>query len=164
VRFNQNFAVAFMLPAALFFVVSFAVMNGFSVLTYVFHLSESRILVGILMLGLVTWSAGVCLFMLNTQIIKLMEGYGRYNPARMFLWIQKRRFKKLCDRISKLDAQYKQYLSNGKEFPLTHHTERNALMLKQVSEFPDQERFILPTAFGNRLKTFCKITTTSDKY
>lgn len=45
-------------------------------------------------------------------------------------------------------------LEQGREFPDDRLMKRNRLKLEIVESFPDQERWLLPTSFGNTIRAF----------
>lgn len=79
--FDKNFALSYMLPIALFFGATIGIMHGFGLLPNAIPLTEVRILLGILLASITLWMGGACLFMMNVTIVRLMEGYGKCNPA-----------------------------------------------------------------------------------
>jgi hypothetical protein len=83
-----------------------------------------------------------------------MEGYGRFNPAHLFSFIEKLRFKNLLEEISKLDAQYRLFEGQEMECPPKLSSQYSKLMFERVQRFPDEEGWLLPTSFGNTIRAF----------
>ena len=152
--FDRNFVVGYVLPAAIFLGISLVLLHGFGLLPHVFVLTEADIPLFILIAGIASWIVGLCLFIVNVDIVGLMEGYGRFNPARFFGRVQTQRYRELNSAISELDKKYKECISNGEKFPDELQPKRSELMLKRAMQFPDQERWLLPTAFGNAIRAF----------
>ncbi len=155
--FDRNFVIGYFLPFAAFLAVSavsIGLMGGFGLFPGLLTLSKADILVGTTIYGLVSWLGGVGLLATNRDIFRLMEGYKQFNPARLFAWIQKNRYRRLHrDRLS-LDEQFKCYRDRKEEVPQELRNERNELMRREARQFPDQERWLLPTAFGNTIRAF----------
>jgi hypothetical protein len=83
-----------------------------------------------------------------------MEGYRKYNPLKLFGWMEKRRYHNMKSELEKLDDEFRECISSKTEFPVKSRTRRNELMRQLAEEFPDKEEFLLPTPFGNVLRSF----------
>lgn len=155
--FDRNFAIGYFLPVIIFVAVSFGLLCEFNpsqiILTPNIE-SKFSVLTGVTIIGLLSWLGGVFLFAVNRDLLRLMEGYGRFNPARLFCFVEKRRYKRLKQAISQLDAEYKACESEKKEFPQEICSKRVKLMQEIVKRFPDEERWVLPTSFGNTIRAF----------
>src|SRR5688572_12868749 len=128
---DRNFAIGYVLPASAFLVVSLWIMNRFALLPNVFPLVEAHILLSIITISIASWVGGVGLLIMNRDIVRLLEGYGKFNPARfLFARIQKLRYERLRIEIFDLDRKYKQYVLDNMEFPLELLNKRSELMLK----------------------------------
>jgi hypothetical protein len=152
--FDRNFAVGFFLPIAVFITLTEWILGPF------FHgpdlrmFFESNLLAGTTVIGLLTWVGGIVLVAINRDLYRLIEGYGKYNPLRLFTWSEKLRYFRINRKLSKLDEKYQEYIVAKKAFPIKLQTNRNELIRKLAEEFPDKEDFILPTPFGNVLRSF----------
>ncbi|HNM35434.1 MAG TPA: hypothetical protein PKI33_00155, partial [Anaerolineales bacterium] len=80
--------------------------------------------------------------------------YGKYNPVKLFQWFEQRRYKKAVAELDKLDDEYRECYAAKKEFPAKSRTRRNEIMRQLAEEFPDKEEYLLPTPFGNVLRSF----------
>jgi hypothetical protein len=150
---DRNFVIGFFLPFATFIAVTFGLANGYDLLPQVLQVLKADLLLGTTVLGLATWLGGTILLAVNRDLYGLLEGYGRFNPFRLFAWIERRRFKKLRQAILALDEKYKYYTSINSNLPQTLVNKRARLMQKEVEQFPD-EVWLLPTAFGNAIRAF----------
>jgi hypothetical protein len=148
--FERNFAMAFFMPIALFVALSLLILDQFQIRTIVPAL-QMDILLGTTLFGLLSWLGGILLLVTNRDLYRLLEGYGKYNPAKLFGWIEKRRYRKLVETRDKLDDEYR---AAGDNFPVEKRSERNRIMRELAERFPDNERWLLPTAFGNTLRAF----------
>lgn len=152
--FDRNFAVGYILPSSIFLVMNLGLAIEFELLPDLLNWLHSNPLIGITIIGFISLVGGVILMAANLNIIRIMEGYGRLNPLRLLLGIERRRYKKLHAEISTLDHEYKTCISTSKEFPTNSRLMRNQLMRKASERFPDQETLLLPTAFGNSIRAF----------
>lgn len=155
--FDRNFAIGYFLPVTVFLVANIAFLNTLGLLPNILSLNTSNevdTLIGATMLGLISWIGGIFLVATNRDIIRLMEGYGSFNPLRLFSFIEQWRYKQIKRRISKLDKKYIEYNNMKMEFPIHLRNTRNHLMQRMVERFPDNERWLLPTSFGNTIRAF----------
>jgi hypothetical protein len=151
--FDRNFATAFFLPSALFLSASLYLGDVVGLFPGLLGLVQSNLLVGTTMIGLLAWFFGVALLVLNREIIRLMEGYGRYNPAKITLGFQKRRYARIKAELEEID-DLRAKLPHGTELPLERAYRRMDLMLELADRFPDDEGWVLPTSFGNTIRAF----------
>lgn len=156
--FDRNFVIGYFLPVALFATVTFALLAGFGllpsstdVLSYFSALNTEASapentaigtlapLVNTTIFALVLWLVAVFLLAINRTVYRLMEGYGPVNPARLFAWRERRRYRKLQNRKEKLASDSKEKLR---------------LLREEAVQFPPREGQLLPTRFGNTLRAF----------
>lgn len=158
--FGREFAIGFLLPIAVFISASWLMLLGFESLHI--HLAQDRllarlgdqVLLGATIFAFVLWLGAVTLLALNRSIIQFKEGYGAWNPLRLLLFLQIRRFRKIHARIAELDQERETLSSLGQVMSSRKSEERRKLKRRAVYEFPHQERFVLPTAFGNSIRAF----------
>jgi len=114
-------------------------------------LQEDQEILGAAAFLFVLWMGGVLLLGLNRSIIRLKEGYGAWNPAKLFAFIERRRFRRLTERLEeiKADLVLAEDLGEEKDF-----AERRRLRRIVARRFPDSEDLLLPTAFGNTILAF----------
>jgi hypothetical protein len=152
--FDRNFVIGFFLPVAIFITFSILIVNPYPFGAQVIDFLKSDLLVGTTALGLLSWVGGVVLLALNRDLYRLMEGYRKYNPLKLFGWMEKRRFQSVVNELQKLDDEFRECISSKTEFPVKSRTRRNELMRQLAEEFPDKEEYLLPTPFGNVLRSF----------
>ncbi|HNS49864.1 MAG TPA: hypothetical protein PKO09_01645 [Anaerolineae bacterium] len=154
--FHRSFMVGYFVPAAVFVALCLLVANEFGFLAAIDTktLNEAEILLGTAIIGLVSWFGGICLLATNREVLRLMEGYGQFNPVQLFAGIEQRRYRELKEDISKLDQEYSAHTSSGEQPPPQLRAKRNRLMRKAAERFPDEERWLLPTSFGNTIRAF----------
>lgn len=148
--FERNFAMAFFMPVAIFIGASLLLFEQYQI-TQVLPALNLDTLVVATILGLISWLGGILLLVTNRDLYRLIEGYGKYNPLKLIGRMQKRRFQKLHEKLEKLDDEYR---IAGNSFPAEKRDERNEIMKELADHFPDGERWLLPTAFGNTIRAF----------
>lgn len=155
--FDKNFAIGYFLPITAFLVISLFLLNEFDLLSKVISLNQpAQIdkLINITIVGLLSWTISILLLGANREILRLMEGYGRFNPTRIFAVIEKRRYYRLQEEKSQLDEKYKKLRDSGNDIPLELINKRNKILRALAERFPDDERWLLPTSFGNIIRAF----------
>lgn len=138
---DRDFIIAFFLPALVFEVACAFLLSVF--------FPEDPALSGSLIsrltdptyLGLAALGA-IILLALNRQIIRMVEGYGAFNPARLFTWLQSLRFDLLRFELVELERRRDPALRNR----------YGELLRRWAYEFPDIEDWLLPTRFGNIIR------------
>jgi hypothetical protein len=154
--FGRNFAVGFLLPAAVLMPTALLVAGSFNnqilevtvkeVNSFRSHPSTLDLTLFLFFL----WISGILLLALNTAIIRLKEGYGKWNPANLWKSLERRRFNRQNERLRDLDREYRAGLSSDAEIT----KERNEVGQLLANRFPDREDLVLPTAFGNTIRAF----------
>jgi hypothetical protein len=148
--FERNFAMAFFMPVIIFIGVSLLILEQYQ-FSQILTTISSDTLIGVTLLGLGSWLGGIVLLASNHDLYRLLEGYGKYNPVRLLGGFQRRRFLRLQNRLKKLNNEYR---NAGSDFPAHKRTTRNKIIKVLAEHFPDDERWLLPTAFGNTLRAF----------
>jgi hypothetical protein len=152
--FDRNFVIGFFLPVAIFITFSILIINPYPFGSQVVAVLTTDLLVGTTALGLLSWVGGIVLLALNRDLYRIMEGYRKYNPLKLFGWMEQRRYQSKISELEKLDDEFRQCISSKTEFPTKSRTRRNELMRQLAEEFPDKEEYFLPTPFGNVLRSF----------
>lgn len=148
--FDRNFAMAFFMPMIIFIGATLLILEQYN-LTQIIDLVDSPTLIDVTIIGLVTWLGGIVLLVSNPDLYRLIEGYGRYNPVKLLGNLQKNHFLNLKYQLEKLDDEYRK---KGSEFPINKRTKRNRIIKELAEHFPDEERWLLPTSFGNTIRAF----------
>jgi hypothetical protein len=152
--FDRNFVIGFFLPVAVLITFSILIINPYSFGAQAVDFLKTDLLVGTTTIGLLSWVGGIILLAINRDLYRLMEGYLKYNPLKLFGWMEKRRYRKVINELEKLDHEYRACIDAKTEFPAESRIKRNKLMEQLVEEFPDKEELLLPTPFGNVLRSF----------
>jgi len=158
--FGREFAIAFLLPVAVFIPASLLVASSF----VIFHTSQTlqninvfvhhEALLGATLFVFLLWLGAVTLLALNRAIIRTKEGYGKLNPARLLLSRQRRRFRRRQSELQELSDRARTLKVLGQELDSASERRRYQLALSLSTEFPHAEAFVLPTAFGNTIRAF----------
>lgn len=75
-------------------------------------------------------------------------------PIKLFAWFERNRYQKAVSDLKKLDKDYIECLKKNEVFPDKSRIRRNNIIRELAEEFPDQESLLLPTPFGNVLRSF----------
>lgn len=152
--FDRNFAIGFFLPFALAIAASLYLLDYYGLSRIILPTLQKDLIVGGTVSGLLAWLGGILLLVTNRDLFRVLEGYGKLNPLRLTIWLERSRFRHLNSEIKKLDDEYRKHLEANTEFPEEQKTRRNRLMVERFERFPDREGQILPTPFGNTLRAF----------
>ena len=103
-----------------------------------------------LLLTVAVIGCSLVLLAVNIKLIRLLEGYGDWNPLRLVLRRQKRRYRGLHGELENIDKTE----TTDKNRAETTDGRKAALLRQLSTQFPDQERYVLPTRFGNIIRAF----------
>lgn len=155
--FDRNFVIGYFLPISIFIAAGLWLSTGLKlpgVPVYQDIGNQLDTALGITVIGLFSWLGGVFLLAVNRDVLRLLEGYGRLNPARLFHFIEKMRYKRLKTAIEDLDKEYQSCITEQREIPKDIRSKRAKLKQEIVNFYPDNERWVLPTSFGNIIRAF----------
>ena len=163
--FEKNFAIGFFLPVITFAFISISLLGKYELLPQFLKLNTASQTEFIFKIGIITlfsWLASILLLVTNTDLIRFVAGYGKFNPFRLFNWLEKKRYIHHKNTISKLNKEYVKNYEINNELQIKEiqekidniYKERNKFMLKMVEMFPDKEDLLLPTSFGNIIRAF----------
>lgn len=154
--FDRDFTVGYFLPVGLFLAASLTLAGELGWLPAVdwTAVSETDLLVGSTLAGLAAWVGGVGLLVLNRDLIQLLEGYGAYNPVKALAPLERRRFRRLQAELDQIKTQRQAARDRGEPVAPAVESRRMQLMTEWAARFPDDEQWLLPTAFGNTIRAF----------
>ncbi len=154
---GRNFIIGYFLPSFTLIVSIYLLDAQYNFLPANLDLtfvSQLKVLEQVTVLGLLALLTGIILLVCNRNIIKFLEGYGQFNPLRLFAWIEKSRFDKLERKINQIESIYHKCSEQQKNVPPEIKEKYRLLKEKRVVRFPDDKQWLLPTAFGNILRAF----------
>jgi hypothetical protein len=139
---GRDFVIAHVLPMVAFVAAVLAVLEAFGHAELRAALQADILSeVSVLLLGV--WIAATLLLLLNHDIVRFFEGYGRWNPWQLFSPVERRRLRALGDEIEDLRRRGE----TG--------TERFMQLRQRMAvRFPHDESLLLPTALGNTIRAF----------
>ena len=152
--FDRSFFIGFFLPATLLFSGLAA-----SVLIFVdindkarnFFLEKN--VFGATLVIVLIWLIAILLMAINRPIIRLLEGYGRRNPFRLFLPMHKKEFEQqILPRLGKLEKIIYARKRGVKE-PDQEENFR-LLLWEAVNTYPESADLVLSTRLGNVMRAY----------
>lgn len=152
--FDRNFAVGYFLPVSIFITISGFLLGQYGFAPNIVTYLATDLLVGTTILGLLSWVGGILFLAINRDLYRIMEGYGKVNPVKLFSWFEKRRYQNAISELEKLDDEFRECYAAKQDFPTKSRARRNEIMRQLAEEFPDKEEYLLPTPFGNVLRSF----------
>jgi hypothetical protein len=147
--FDRNFAIAFYLPVSIFLAASWLLLELVGLWAKLGSHLTSVTLVETTMAVLAAWIGGILLLVLNRDIYRFLEGYGKYNPLRWFKDLPKKKYAKKTAQLKQLNEEY-----SKPDFTDAQRQERNGLMHEIAEAYPEKPNHLLPTSFGNTLRAF----------
>jgi len=151
--FGRDFIIGYFLPAAIFVAASLA-LRWASDLSIPLSLQKDTILRDATVFGFVSWFGGILILATNRNILRLLAGYGRFNPFNLVKRVEKTRFERIRRNKDKLDKWHRRRLEIGKHLPAKLQDVRIKLTGLTVDEFPANVGDLLPTSFGNTISAF----------
>jgi hypothetical protein len=151
--FGKSFAIGFFLPSA---VLLLAFQRLFAAFKY--DLLPTAIKVndplGVAVSIFVLWMGGVTLMALNRPIIRFFEGYGDLNPLRVLKRGKERAFDRLAAANTELVNQIIAADVARVQVPPDRDVLYGKLLLRAATKFPERRDLVLPTRFGNAIRSF----------
>jgi hypothetical protein len=140
--FDKRFVVSAFLPAVAFSIASLWLATDLGLVDigalWAYATTEGEILGGAGIL-LALWLLALSLLAANNFIIRRLEGYGPWRRLGWMMWWERRKFRRLRDRIA---AAAKGSL------------EQRRLQSLRATLYPPREEELLPRAFGNVVRAF----------
>jgi hypothetical protein len=138
---HRSFVIGFLLPAILFCAYMDFICRPETNLSGIFE--QSRLL----KYTLSSVVLAILLTAINRPMVRLLEGYGRFNPLRLRLPMARCHFKKY---IAPLYAEAKRVEEARMQDPLVKPTipDFAKKLSNAVRTYPDREELLLPTRFG----------------
>lgn len=150
--FDRNFALGYFLPSALYIIATLYLLDTIGMSSKSFL--QQDLLIGTTTIGVISWLFAILLLGFNNSVYRLLEGYGRYNPLRIFLRLERWKFNRTIEELNKLNEKYYEFQARNKELPIDLRIKRNRTIQKLAEKYPDRLEWILPTPFGNTIRAF----------
>ncbi|HSK81758.1 MAG TPA: hypothetical protein VLQ45_35230 [Thermoanaerobaculia bacterium] len=150
---DRSFFIGFLLPSVLFTTGVYLLLRSLGIEAQPDLLPPSDPILDVTAFGLAISIIAIVLLVINRPLTRILEGYGRFNPFRTLLFLERRRYHKLQNKIKQAKQERAKH-STQKELPAELANQLIANYQMMAERFPDQEAFLLPTAFGNTLRAF----------
>ncbi len=147
--FDKSFVISYLIPSVILSLGFIGLLSAFGIADLPSYLTDTNPIIGTAVIALSAWVIGILFMGANRDIVRVLEGYGKFNPLRKFLEAEKNKFNDLQKKISQLEDK-----ARKKEISEDEEDELNQLFLESVTKFPDEEKFVLPTSFGNAIRAF----------
>lgn len=147
-QLGRDFVIGYFLPVAAFIAANLGLSVAFGADPG--SLKVAEILAAIALLTLSSALGGELLLVLNGNLIRLMEGYA-YRRLNGF---QRWRYRRLSGLVATIREEREALSEEGKELSLERRAELEKTVSKLVTYFPDDEKWVLPTALGNTIRAF----------
>jgi hypothetical protein len=152
--FDRNFAVGFFLPVTLFITISGILLSRYGFTSQLVAYLTTDLLIGTTVTGLLAWIGGIVLLAFNRALYRILEGYGDYNPLKLLIGFERKRFADLEKELKRVNNEGRKFREQKKEIPASIWQRRDKLLERRAVEFPDKEEYLLATPFGNILRSF----------
>jgi hypothetical protein len=155
--FGKSFAIGYFLPATAILLATLAVASNFGyydILAAVLIKGEYKEWSGVAISLFMLWMVGVILMALNRPIVRIFEGYNRWNPLRILLSGKRRSFARLDAALDVLRRESEEAEITRSEWPAARADLYSKLLASYSQEYPDQIDDVLPTRFGNAIRAF----------
>lgn len=147
--FDKNFAIAYFLPVNLFLAASAGLLHLLGDPIRISFTSTAKTIFDVSLVAFSAWIASILLMVLNREIIRILEGYGRWNP----LHLSDRKVRRdYADKMKLLNQMVDRNSQGDNSEELIRQHDKLAGEL--ATQYPDREDLLLPTMFGNTLRAF----------
>lgn len=154
--FDRDFAVGYLLPAAGFVAANVAMKDIFGLFKDLYPyilIKPADYTVNIAVWGFASLLVGILLLITNYEIYRFLEGYGTYNPLRLWRSVEGNRYKRFKHELDLIEQDKGWYEGRGEAVP-AHYDALEIRRLWQEKVLFPPEGNLLPTAFGNIIRAF----------
>lgn len=152
--FGKEFLIGYFLPVVGFLLALSTLLNEFGPKALVTQISTENRVVDVSLAALLALMLSIVLSTINREIIRLLEGYGRFNPFRLLGRCQHGRYRRLRYKAAKAKRQRRWYTSRKRRLPTELIRRVIDTNQRLALYFPHEETFLLPTALGNAIRAF----------
>ena len=153
---DKNFVIGFFLPALLaIFAAAFVFTKVPALIPINQAFSSEKSLADLAWVVLGTWVLAVLLMTANHMLYRLLQGY--LPPVSWLLpllWWQRRRYSRLKRQYDAVIASWGEARAQQQVFPLSMQERATRLRAELLENFPPNETDVLPTRFGNTIRSF----------
>lgn len=103
--FERNFAIGFLLPTAIFLVGSFELLEYSTFSDHLLTFVREDTFLGLSKIILLAWLFGILLLVLNRDIYRFLEGYGKLNPARILIYFERHYYRKIEKELAEANRE-----------------------------------------------------------
>lgn len=153
---DRNFIICYLLPVSIFMAVSFCIFKAFNIEMpnlFMHFNSDVGKLIGATIVGIGIWLLAVLLMALNREWIRILEGYGEKNPLNFLKKYTLKKYMKLNKDILEIESKIENLQKDEKNID-DISDELDKLTEYRVTYYPDDVEWILPTKFGNIIRSF----------
>lgn len=152
--FERNFAIAYFLPSAAFVAITYLIVVRLFGLSAGLTLSAGTFLTELAAFGSVSLLGGIILLIVNRGVVRLLEGYWPFDLGQRVNWIELWRFRKVRAESELSDRKMAELEASGQAIPDDLQNAWDESQKRKANRFPNEERLILPTSFGNTFRAF----------
>ncbi len=150
---TRAFAIGYLLPATAMVVALAFVIDTFGYADQLWtYMSQKDVALGVVIAIALAFTA-ILLLALNRPLIRTLEGYGPFNPARLLSGYRRMRYRQMKEKVAETRWLWDQSAKKGSADPKLMNDHGQALW-DMAFNYPDEEAFVLPTKFGNVLRAF----------
>jgi hypothetical protein len=153
---GKTFLIGYLLPVALTLIVGAAILDAYAntriyawALQAIGSADEKQLAFQTGLALAIAWMGGIILLSINYNLIRILEGYGRFNPAYPLKYWSLKVFNDLSKEHNEIEAQRQ----DGKT-PAHLRSAHSRVRYRLGNEFPETESLLLPTRFGNIFRAF----------
>lgn len=151
---TRAFAVGYLLPAVGLVVALFGVLHSFGQTEALVQLLlPADATLAVISTVAVAFTA-ILLLAVNRPLIRILEGYGRTNPARLWHGWRRAQYRNLQEETNTLRARWDALAKKKQPADSALVAAYRDALHRLACCFPDQEELVLPTRFGNILRAF----------
>lgn len=159
--FDRNFIIGHFLPVFIYVVINYWIMQYFQIQAAPFKIFvlKGTITVDAGILAIISLLVAFVISTFNIYWIMFLEGYGKYNPLRIFDECEIRLYDKLKAEKYSLEAEISQMEQTQTNVEQDERYKRatddySQLCIRIVKRFPHDKAYFLPTALGNTIRSF----------
>ena len=103
--FDRNFAVGYFLPTSMLIIAAVFLADAYGYHTQLLAFNTQSSVdtsVETTLVVIISWLISVILLGANRELYRVLEGYGKWNPFRLFQWFEIRKYRNWSKEIKEL--------------------------------------------------------------